>query len=122
MQISSTNSGLTSNTGLNSALVPVTRRPVEDLSAETGEKQAASVVTDARATQRVAPTTAVLSGEASRALVLARQRAGVAGDVQKDEAVNAVVAQRAVTAYNTVAEQEQRFELDEVLVGVDVFA
>jgi hypothetical protein len=123
MQISSTNSGLSTSTGLNSALVPVARRPAEDVSAaDVGEKQAASTVTDARASQRVAPSTAVLSGEASRALLLARQRAGVVGDVQTDAVENAAVAQRAVAAYNTVAGQEQRFELDEMLVGIDVFA
>lgn len=129
MQISSTNSGLPASSrlptgsALSSALVPAARRDAAEASANSNENQAASASKDARALQQVAPPLAVLSGEASRALVLARQRAGVnTGSVQTDNAANAAAAQRALAEYNTVAGQEQRFELDGVLVGVDVFA
>jgi hypothetical protein len=56
--------------------------------------------------------------------VLARQRAGfdaLVGIVQIAQPGSEAAAQRAVAEYNTVAAQEQRFELDEVLSGVDVF-
>jgi hypothetical protein len=128
MQIASTNSGLPANSRLptgsapNSALVPAAPRQAAEAAANSNESQAASASKDARALQQVAPPLAVLSGEASRALVLARQRADVGGSVQADSAGNAAAAQRALAAYNTVAGQEQRFELDEVLVGVDVYA
>lgn len=128
MQISSANSGVSSSSGLypNTGLsesVPAQRKSAADVSASANENRTVSTASDARAVQQVAPPLATPDGEAARALVLARQRAGSAsgltGGLQTD---SAATAQRAVAAYNTVAGQEQRFELDEVLVGIDVFA
>ena len=121
MQISSTNSGSFSSSGLYPTVLPTTRKPDVGLSANADV--AASAASKARTLQQVAPPVAATSSDASHGLVLARQRAGVDAFVaQIGQSGNEAAAQRAVAEYATVAVQEQRFELDEVLTGVDVFA
>lgn len=128
MQIVSTNSGLppgsglSASSGLGSTLVPAARRPADDPAATEHTQRAAATAREAGVAQQVAPALALLNGEASRALVLARQRASEGGGyVQTDKVGSEAAAQRALAAYNTVAGQEQRYELDEMLVGIDVF-
>ena len=130
MQISSTNAGLMAGSGLSVAL-STTRRPAAEPPA-TAHTDVSSAV-NARALQQIAPPVAPTNSsvnatndaDASRALVLARQREGVDGlqsNVQTGRLGNEAVAQRAIMEYDNVATQEQRFELISVLAGIDVFA
>jgi hypothetical protein len=124
MHISSATSGAASRPGLYPALVPASRRDATDTVANAADKRALSVTSEARSLQQVAPPVAE-NGDASRALVLARQREGsigLAGSVESGGVGDAAAAQRAVAQYAAVASTEQRFELTEVLAGIDVFA
>ena len=124
MQIASTNPGLPPGSGLSSSsgLVPAARRPASEPQSTDNAQQAASAAREAGTAQQVPPALALLNGEASRALILARQRASDGGGfVQMDQQRDGGAAQRALAAYNMVAGQEQRYELDEMLVGIDVF-
>ncbi len=128
MQISSTNTGFISGAGQPAAL-STARRPVVELPANAN----VSSTVNARALQQIAPLVAPVNtsvnvannADVARALVLARQREGVdglPGNVQAGRLGNEAAAQRAVREYNNVAMQEQRFELIDVLAGIDVFA
>ena len=130
MQISSTNAGFFAGSGLSVAL-PTARRPAVELS--NNAHADVSSATNARALQQKAPPIAPVNtsvnaandADGSRMLVLARQREGfdgLSGNVQIHKPGNEVAARRAVAEYNNVAMQEQRFELNSVLAGVDVFA
>lgn len=119
MQISSTRSGLYP------AVLPATRGP--DAAANVD----ANPANDPRSLQPIVAPVATPgvannpNADTSRALLLARQRAGadvLTGVVQSGQSGNEAAARRAVAEYNTVATQEQRFESDGVLVGIDVFA
>ncbi len=130
MQISSTNAGLMAGSGMSVAL-STARRPTTEQPATTHTDVSSAV--NARALQQIAspvvPTNtsvnAANDADASRALVLARQREevdGLQGNLQAGRLGNEAVAQRAIMEYDNVATQEQRFELISVLAGIDVFA
>ena len=137
MQISSTRSGLYP------ARVPSTPTPGAvpsqntDGSANSVAETGALPIESSRLPQQIPRST----GDVSRALVSARQRAGLVSFVESsqtgyvrtrlgnevqrgglgaDSSV-ATAAQRAVAQYRSVASQEQRFELTDVF-GLDVFA
>jgi len=129
MQISSTNAGFVAGSGLSAAL-STARRPAVERPANAHAGVSSAV--NARALQQIAPPVAPVNtsvnaandADASRAVVLARQRAGFDGlqsNMQTGRLGNEAAAQRAVMEYNNVAAQEQRFELISVLAGVDVF-
>jgi len=130
MQISSANAGFVPSSGPPIAL-PTARKPAVEPSSN-GHADVSSAV-NARALPQIAPPVvsadasinAANNADASRALVLARQREGVGdlpGNVQTSRLNSGAAAQRAVMEYNNVATQEQRFELSSVLAGIDVFA
>jgi len=125
MQISSTNTGFVTGSGLSVAL-PTARRPAVELSgnAHADVSSAANTRTLQRITPPVAPVNTLVNAanDADGSLVLARQREGLDGLSSTNKPGNEVTAQRAVAEYNNVAMQEQRFELNSVLAGVDVFA
>jgi len=123
MQISSANSRAFPISGLSPAVLPTA--PKSDVGSSSNAAAAVSAASKARTLQQVAPPVATTDSDASRGLVLARQRAGfdaLVGNVQIGQLGSEAAAQRAVAEYTTVAVQEQRFELDDVLIGVDVFA
>jgi len=130
MQISSTNARFVPNSGPSIAL-PTVRKPAVELS--TNGHAGVSSAVNAPALPQIPPpvvsadtaTNVANNADASRALMQARQRAGVGdlpGNVQTSGLNSRAGAQRAVTEYNNVATQEQRFELSSVLAGIDVFA
>lgn len=121
MQITSTSSRLYP------AVLPAARRP--DAGASSAPNADAVSTSNARSLPPVitpvAANNTLGNGDASRALVLARQRAGLeasAGVVRINQSGNEAAAQRALAEYNTVAAQGPRFESGGVLVGIDVFA
>jgi len=130
MQTSSINAGLVAGPGLSAAL-STARKPAVELSA-TAHTDVSSAV-NARTLQQIAPPIAPVNtvvnaahnADAAGALVLARQREGLdslQSNVPTGRPGNEAAAQRAIMEYSNVATQEQRFELSNVLAGIDVFA
>jgi len=127
MQISSTNSGSYSSSDLYPAVLPAVRKQAVGASANVDADITAA--SNARSLQQVVPAVAATyvstNADASRVLVLERQRTGFGsapGNVQIGRLGNEAAAQRAVLEYRNVATQEQRVELSGVLAGIDVFA
>lgn len=127
MQISFANTGSYFSPGPfaspGTAVEPTVRKP--DAGPSSDANRAVLAASDARTLQRIAPPVTPTNSEASRALVLARQQAGfdgLSGVVPVGQSGNEAAVQRAVAEYSAVATQEQRFELDDVLAGIDVFA